>query len=627
VRGPADPPLVGRTVELGLVAASRAAGGVGFVLVGPSGVGKTRLARAALDEAERSGAAPLWVQATSSASAVPFGALAGVLPDHIGSENPLTLLRTSAQALAERAGRRQLVLGVDDAERLDQSSAALVLHLARASAAFIVVTLRAGEPCPDAIDALWKDAGAQRVSLGALDQAETERLVEAVVGGPVEQGVRQWIWELSRGNALYITELLRGALGDGALSLRDGLWRMSGRSRVPTSLAELVSARIATLDAAVRRTLELLALGEPLHLSELARLESDESLVTAEAQGLITVDEAESDPLLRLAHPLYGEAIQAALPALQARQLRLRLAETVQETGSLSPGASLRVARWLLEAGEPIPRPLLGDAGQAAIRGGDPVLGTLLAERALEAGGGIEAQLLLARSLAARNEFVGAAAALDAAEEMIETQEEAISYLQQQTAVLYWGLNRVADVRALLTRAGQWWPDGAWQRRLDPLRVLIGVEEAGEGPGATGSRTSYLSDATDSDPQGQRAVQTAQLRRLAYDGRGRDAYRLALALLPPVPFRDFYDQSVAALWVGVCLHTGEGWRELERWCERTLRAAVRREDDSAAGVAALGLGGVRYAEGRWGEASRWLAEAQLHRDKGRAGGTSASRRM
>jgi DNA-binding NarL/FixJ family response regulator len=602
-------------VELGVIAESRAAGGVGFVLVGPSGVGKTRLARAALDEAERAAAAPLWVQATSSASAVPFGALAGVLPDHIGSEDPLTLLRTSAQALADRAGRRQLVLGVDDAQRLDQSSAALVLHLARSSAAFIVVTLRAGEPCPDAIDALWKDAGAQRLSLGALDLAETEQLVDAVVGGPVEESVRQWIWELSRGNPLYITELLRGVLSDGALSLRDGLWRMSGRSRVPKSLAELVSARIATLDVGVRRALELLALGEPLHLSELARLESDESLVTAEAQGLITVDETESDPLLRLAHPLYGEAIQAALPALQGRQLRLRLAEMVQQTGSLTPEASLRVARWLLEAGEPVPRPLLGDAGQAAIRGGDPRLGALLAERALEAGGGIEAQLLLARSLAARNEFVEAAAALDAAEEMISTPDDAISYLQQQTAVLYWGLNRIADVRALLERAAGWWPDGDWQRRLDPLRILIDVDGSSDGAGGAGRRASRLSDATDSDPQAQRAAQTAQLRRLAYEGRGREAYRLALALLPPVPFRDFYDQSVAALWVGVCLHTGEGWGELERWCEQTVRAAVRREDDSAAGIAALGLGGVRYAEGRWGEASRWLAEAQLHYER------------
>ena len=106
-----------------------------------------------------------------------------------------------------------------------------------------------------------------------------------MVGGAVEAGVRQWIWQLSRGNALYVTELVRGLLAEGALSLRDGLWYMAGRPHVSTSLAELVSARIARLGDGVRRSLELLALGEPLRLSELTRLEPLESLVTAEARG------------------------------------------------------------------------------------------------------------------------------------------------------------------------------------------------------------------------------------------------------------------------------------------------------------------------------------------------------
>jgi AAA domain len=355
------PPLVGRVLELQALAEDRAAGGVGFVLAGPSGVGKTRLARAALAEAERAGTAPMWVQATRSASAIPLGALAGVLPERIGSDDPLTVLRTSAQTLTELAGRRQLVLGVDDAQHLDQTSAALVLHLARTSAAFLVVTLRTGEPCPDAIEALWKDAGAKQLALGALDESQTDQLLEAIVGGPVEAGVRQWIWELSRGNPLYVTELLRGLLAGGAFSLQDGLWWMSGRPQVPPSLAELVSARIEGLGDSVRRSLELLALGEPLRLSELTRLESLDSLVTAEAERLITVDETTTDPVLRLAHPLYGEAIQAALPALRARQVRLRLAESLQHDHSLTSEASLRVARWLFEAGEPVPPSLLGD--------------------------------------------------------------------------------------------------------------------------------------------------------------------------------------------------------------------------------------------------------------------------
>ena len=92
----------------------------------------------------------------------------------------------------------------------------------------------------------------------------------------------------------------------------------------------------------------------------------------------------------------------------------------------------------------------------------------MLAQRAVEAGGGIGAALLLARSLAARNRFDEAGAVLARAEPMLETQDEAIVYLQQQTAVLYWGLNRDADLLALLERAGTWWPEAscsaAWIR-------------------------------------------------------------------------------------------------------------------------------------------------------------------
>ena len=149
-----------------------------------------------------------------------------------------------------------------------------------------------------------------------------------------------------------------------------------------------------------------------------------------------------TDPLLRLAHPLYSEALRASLPDLRARALRLRLAESLQQNATLTPEGSLRVARWLLEAGESVPQRLLGDAAGAAIATGDPELAGLLAERAVAGGGGMEARLLLARSLAARNRFEEAAAALADAEQTIETPhaaiepDVAIAYLQQQTEVL-----------------------------------------------------------------------------------------------------------------------------------------------------------------------------------------------
>jgi DNA-binding NarL/FixJ family response regulator len=610
--GASEPALVGRARELQTIAERRTAGGVGFALVGAPGVGKTRLARAALADAARAGATPLWVQATRSASSVPLGALAGVLPDRYSSDDPLTVLRTSAHALTELAGRKQLVLGVDDAQHLDETSAALLLHLARTSTSFILVTVRVGEPCPDAIRALWKDAGAYRLVLGALDEASTEELLEEVLGGPAESGLRHWIWELGRGNAMYVTELVAGLLTDQALSCDDGLWRVTGRARVPASLTELVSDRIAGLHEGVRRSLELLALGEPLRLSVLSRLESHDALAAAEAEGLITVDESSTDPWLRLSRPLYGEAICAALPVLRARQIRLQLAEATQQDAPLSAEASLRVARWLTETGEPVPHALLVDAARAAIATGAPELGGRLAQTAAERGGGVEAQMLLARSLAVRNRFDEAAAVLAGAEPLIADPETGMAYLQQQTTVLYWGLNRVADLRALLARARGWWPDVSWHRRVDPLSDLITAHLPGEQPSAGVKQSSILSDATDSDPQRQRTLQTAQLRRLAYEARGREAYRLGASLRPTVPFRDVYDQNSASLWVGVCVQSGEGLEELERWCQKTVRAAVRHDDHSAAGVAALGLGSLRYLEGRFREAGRWLSEAQLH---------------
>ena len=611
--GDPGPPLVGRALELRSIAESREAGGVGFVLAGSSGVGKTRLARAALAEAQQAGAAPLWVQATRSAATIPLGALAGILPEGVSSHDPLTVLRTSAQALTELAGRKQLVLGVDDAQHLDPTSAALVLHLARTSAAFIIVTVCSGEPCPDAIQALWKDAGAQHLALGVLDESQTDQLLEAIVGGPVEAGVRQWIWELSRGNALYVSELLRGLLASGAFRLQDGLWWMSGRPHVPTSLAKLMSARVSGLGDGARRSLELLALGEPLRLSELTRLEPLESLVSAEAEGLITVIEHGRSG------PAFGpSALQRGAPGLTPRragaQLRLRLAESLQENADADPRGVPARGAVAHRGRRTRPHRLLGDAARAAIATGDPELAGLLAGRAVVDGGGMEAQLLLARSLAARNHFEEAAAALADAEQMVGPPEVgiqpdvAIAYLQQQTEVLFWGLERVADLRALLDRAGTWWPDPSWQRRLDPLRELIGAHLPREGPGASGRRASLLSDATGSDHDRQRAVQTAQLRRLAYDGRSQDAYRLASSSVRRCPSGTSTTKAPRP--------SGSAFASARARAGMSSSAGVRKRCRRQCGVGpqrgghSQGSGcRITLRPGTVPDASRWLAEA------------------
>lgn len=177
-------PLVGRSAELGRIARERAARAPGVVLLAQAGVGKSRLAREALAQAGREGSATVWVQATRSAATVPLGAFAGVVDAEVGSDSLFELLRGSVRAMANLAAGRPLIVGVDDAQLLDPTSAALVLHLVSTATAFVLATVRGGDPCPDAIQSLWKDAGAQRLELLELSREETEHLVEAVVGGP-----------------------------------------------------------------------------------------------------------------------------------------------------------------------------------------------------------------------------------------------------------------------------------------------------------------------------------------------------------------------------------------------------------------------------------------------------------
>ncbi|MEA5117507.1 MAG: AAA family ATPase, partial [Propionicimonas sp.] len=126
---------------------ARRTGRHSVVIAGQAGVGKTRLAREALAEAEAAGAAVFWVRATASAAALPLAAVVDLLPLDRLRGDPLRAFHAGYDMLRERAGGRDLAIGVDDAHLLDPGSAAYVLHLARRGA-FVLATVRAGENLP-----------------------------------------------------------------------------------------------------------------------------------------------------------------------------------------------------------------------------------------------------------------------------------------------------------------------------------------------------------------------------------------------------------------------------------------------------------------------------------------------
>ena len=153
-----------------------------------------------------------------------------------------------------RSADGPVVLGVDDAHLLDGASAALVGYLAVSGSCFLVVTVRSREPVPDAIVNLSKDGPLERVELQALSERDVAELLDAVLGGLVDGATQHRLWQASRGNPLYLRELVTGGTETGTLSATHGVWRWHGPSLATPRLdrARRVPARRAQPRASER---------------------------------------------------------------------------------------------------------------------------------------------------------------------------------------------------------------------------------------------------------------------------------------------------------------------------------------------------------------------------------------
>src|ERR1700694_1675910 len=96
----------------------------GIVVSGAAGVGKSRIVREALS-AVSSRAEVRWAVGSTSARALPLGALAAWT--QTGLVDTLDLVRGAVESLTAAAPNTPVIVGVDDAQLLDDLSA-FVLH-------------------------------------------------------------------------------------------------------------------------------------------------------------------------------------------------------------------------------------------------------------------------------------------------------------------------------------------------------------------------------------------------------------------------------------------------------------------------------------------------------------------
>lgn len=586
-----DWPFVGRDRELARiedVLTGRESAAV--VVVGPAGVGKTRLAEVALDRAEDHEELVIERAAATEASrSIPFGALSHLLPAEIGgASDRFRLLQQARRALTAAAESSRLVMGIDDAHLLDDGSATLVHQLVAAEEATAIVTVRTGEATPDAVRALWKDRVAVRIELSNLPRERIDELISTSLDGPVTPRVLDELWELSRGNPLYLRELLRDAWDRGVL-VRDehGQWQAKERFNPSRRLTEIVQARLAELDESEREAVELLTLGQPLGLSVMEQLTSPQLLEDLERRGLLDVSLSNRRARVQLAHPLYSDVIRADMPVTRLRRLAGRLADAVTATGARRREDLLRLATWRLDAGGPADPDLFLVAARRSLEVFDVQLAERLARAALHAGGeAFEVCLTLGKALARQGRAEEARELLSRATDLASGESQFARASLAIARLTFFGSGRRDEARALLRAALDEIDDEDWRDQLEALRALFtsvsgDLSEAAE----VGRR---IKDRPDASPRVVRATLSVATVAEVWMGRFADA-----------------EESIT-LGLAAAPSTDDG----RRYLTRNLMGAYRAGLDAYAGriqaaVDAARDGFGRAAEQRMGSAGIW----------------------
>lgn len=187
----------------------------GAALLGPTGVGKTSVARTAAEHLAPDFRRVLWITGTESAAAVPFAAVA-----HLISVPSAGKTADVMRAARDELGSELLVI-VDDAHLLDRLSAALVYQLAVSGAAKLIVT--ASEEAPDDVAALWGDRLVNRVEMSppGHDDARLADQVDTFLAD-LPDGVAAVLRQLAVHDPLPLADLIALTDTDAVQAAQDG---------------------------------------------------------------------------------------------------------------------------------------------------------------------------------------------------------------------------------------------------------------------------------------------------------------------------------------------------------------------------------------------------------------------
>ncbi|OBB96138.1 helix-turn-helix transcriptional regulator [Mycobacterium sp. 852002-40037_SCH5390672] len=426
-------PIVGRTREIDEVSRLFTTDGPrGVALAGKAGVGKSRLAREAVQAAADAGWTVRSTAATVTSRPIPLGAFATWTDDMESA--PYALARRVVDAMTAGTQPDRLVVFVDDAHLLDELSALVLHQLVQSQAATVIVTIRTGEPAPAAVTALWKDGLVSRREVEPLTRDQTDDLLWAVTGCAPDQRCGDEVWRLTRGNVLFLRQLVEQEFHAGRMVTDGGVLRWEGNLGLSGSLAELVDGHIGAIADDVRDVVDLVAVSEPVDWKCLTLIAGQDAIEDAEQRELIRLSADE----VYIGHPMFAEVRLNRCGSSRLRRLRGQVATAMKDGG----GAAKAMKRGLLwlESDLPPEPDVLMSAATAASSLLDFEAAERLFRAAADTGIGAQARIPLAYSLFMMEKGELALEVLDGVEVDEETQTGFINDVVMRASNLLWGM-------------------------------------------------------------------------------------------------------------------------------------------------------------------------------------------
>lgn len=346
--------FVGRQSEQDhLLALLRA--GRGVLITGADGVGKSRLLFEIRDRFSAEVSTTVVLHCTTRTQSMPLSVFAQLALTNPEQATKLQNAPTSAGIRSQILANGTSAVFIDDAHLLDDASAGLVHDLAH-TGIVIVAEAHYGAHIADAIRSLVKDDIVTPVELTGLSLAATAHFLRDTLGGTVDTATVSLLHQKTEGNPLFLTELTRASIDEGSLVQNDGTWRLAGVVSASRSISETLARLLAGLTDDSLRVLRYIAVADPLPLDVAQLLVEDSVLDTLEQRSLIMLAQL-NGPVLRLRHPLYGDAVRDGLDPEALQTLSADLEHAFGSIhGDISTSRSERVTRAVLrlDAGLPI---------------------------------------------------------------------------------------------------------------------------------------------------------------------------------------------------------------------------------------------------------------------------------